>query len=445
MTSSVADTGISSSPDVAASSANASASLDIAIAGAGIAGLAAAIGLRRAGHKVTIFERSSFNHEVGAAIHVCPNASRVLLSWGFDPKRARLIVCRSGLFANAGTMEPFHYEQYGDIERVYSASWFLSHRVDLHNELKLLATRDEGPGEPVKIRLGAKVTGIDPSLGTVTLENGSTHKSDLVVGADGVHSMASSLVPSHGTPAAATGHSAYRFLIPTEELLADEETRPIFEGKDGQFYIFVGEKNRLVIYPCRNNELQNFVMIHSDNDKRISQEGWNISAKVADLLDECKSFHPSLLAVCRKAQDLNLWKLLYREPIQKWYEERLVLVGDAAHPMLPHQGQGGAQSIEDGAALGVLFSRFPAFTTAEDLDKTIGERLQGFESVRKDRASLMQIFSNAGQDEAEKILKDARRFLKDGVKAPANQTEIRAINFGHDVVGESERVLSGLV
>lgn len=82
------------------------------------------------------------------------------------------------------------------------------------------------------------------------------------------------------------------------------------------------------------------------------------------------------------------------------------------------QGQGGAQSIEDGGALGILFSRLPPLTTADDLDKTIAERLQGFESVRKDRASLMQIYSNAGQDESEKIREEAMKFLKKGATVP---------------------------
>lgn len=83
------------------------------------------------------------------------------------------------------------------------------------------------------------------------------------------------------------------------------------------------------------------------------------------------------------------------------------------------QGQGGAQSIEDGAALGILFSSLPPFTTAEDLDSTIAARLQGFESVRKNRASVMQIYSNAGQDEPEKIRDEARKFLPEEVKVPS--------------------------
>ena len=114
----------------------------------------------------------------------------------------------------------------------------------------------------------------------------------------------------------------------------------------------------------------------------------------------------------------------------------------------PDQGQGGAQSIEDGAAIGILFSRLPPFTTADDLDKKIAERLQGFESVRKDRASAMQIFSNSGQDESEKIRDEAMKFLKDGATVPSESPSVcrwhpsRPANVQSAICSESRRVLS---
>ena len=130
------------------------------------------------------------------------------------------------------------------------------------------------------------------------------------------------------------------------------------------------------------------------------------------------------------------------------------------------QGQGGAQSIEDGAAIGILFSRLPQYYRA-NLDAEIARRLSAFEDVRKARASLMQIYSNAGQDEAEKIRDEAVRFLGPGVKVPseyswccnwstfkaanecpsifaANQADFLEFNFGFDVIKESEAVLARL-
>lgn len=154
---------------------------------------------------------------------------------------------------------------------------------------------------------------------------------------------------------------------------------------------------------------------------------------------------------------MKLWKLLYRQPIPTWHRGRLLLIGDAAHPMLPRkspqptllgthghpsrhlchhihlhhritrafkltdprtdQGQAGAQSIEDGAAIGVLLQGL--HRDSPKLGDEIERRLEAFELVRRKRASLMQIFSNAGQDEAEKIRDEAARLLGDGLKVPS--------------------------
>lgn len=103
-----------------------------------------------------------------------------------------------------------------------------------------------------------------------------------------------------------------------------------------------------------------------------------------------------------------------------------LLVSDIERCLLV-QGQGGAQSIEDGAALGILFSRLPPLTTAEDLDRTIATRLQGFECVRKDRASVMQLYSSSGQVESESIRDEAMKFLKEGVQVPGQSLSCLAV------------------
>ena len=122
----------------------------------------------------------------------------------------------------------------------------------------------------------------------------------------------------------------------------------------------------------------------------------------------------------RNADEIKLWKLLYRPPISVWTKDRAVLIGDASHPMLPRklfheryvmrancrkdQGQGGAQAIEDGAALGALLSKLGSV-------EEVPTRLHLFQELRKNRAAAIQIFSNAGQDEAEKIQAEAQKYV----------------------------------
>lgn len=132
--------------------------LNAIIVGGGIAGFSAAISLRRAGHNVRIYERSSFNNEIGAAIHVPPNASRALLAWGLDPRGAKFVTVKSSFRANAKTLERFHVgTTESEVPVKYGSPWFFAHRVDLHEELKRLATEPKGQGEPVEVHLRSEV------------------------------------------------------------------------------------------------------------------------------------------------------------------------------------------------------------------------------------------------------------------------------------------------
>lgn len=132
--------------------------LDIAIVGAGIAGLSAGVSLRRAGHTVTIYERSALNDEVGAAINVPPNAARPLLGWGLDPVAARFVLVKGIAMVNPFSLEQMHLVPVGDwVAQKFGAPFYFAHRVDLHQSLKALATEQGTPGRPVTIRLKAEV------------------------------------------------------------------------------------------------------------------------------------------------------------------------------------------------------------------------------------------------------------------------------------------------
>lgn len=132
--------------------------LDVVIVGAGIAGLSAAVSLRRAGHRVRIFERSALNNELGAAIHVPPNAARVLEAWGLDPVAMRLVTVRGISLGEGSSRRELNFTPMGDwVRSKYGKPFYFSHRVDLHDALRTMAVKPDDIGIPAEICLSQEV------------------------------------------------------------------------------------------------------------------------------------------------------------------------------------------------------------------------------------------------------------------------------------------------
>lgn len=368
--------------------------LNIVISGAGIGGLYAAISLRRAGHKVTVLERSSFAQELGAAVHLAPNSNGLLR--------------RVGIYAESFGANPslkfVEYKHTGEHTRtvpnaapIFQHPWLLAHRVRLHDKLRKLATDEAGDGTPVKLVLGTKVEKIDPAEATVVTKSGETFKGDLVVGADGVHSSARRFIPGgEHVKAFDSGKSAFRFMIPSKRAREDPLAQKFVQGP-GELVMWMGHDRRVVMYPTINNEELNFVCIHPSGETKASGD-WNNDTSVESMLSVFESFNDGVKALLRLADPttLRVWNLLDMEKLPSFVEGRLALIGDAAHPFTPHQGQGAGMAIEDGASLAVML---PLGTRREE----IPERLQLYNQARYDRAHMIQNFSRiVGQDENER-------------------------------------------
>ncbi|KAL6229727.1 hypothetical protein BDW75DRAFT_249355 [Aspergillus navahoensis] len=377
--------------------------LKVVVVGAGLGGLGAAIALNRAGHDVLVFEQSRFLHEVGAAIHMAPNVCRILQSWGVDMEALQAVECKAIKLWNAqGNFVSTIVEQLN-----IPGAWLLTHRVDLHNALRAAAAKEVN-GRRVQIRLSARVASVDADAGVVTLEDGSAYSADLVVGADGIHSKTVKAVTGAERKKESTGQSCFRCVVPVSKLRANPLTAPLLEkmGLDAT-HAFAGSDRRLVMYPCRRGTLLNVAGIHpSDAMARTENSSWLDSGNLEDMLATYRDFCPELQEICRQAEDIKLWSLASRQPPPTFVKGRLALLGDAAHPTLPHQGQGGAQSIEDGAALGALFT--PDTTPAQ-----VPEQLGLYNKARYAHSITVMMMSLRPNEQRAEMLDELRRYVSD--------------------------------
>jgi 2-polyprenyl-6-methoxyphenol hydroxylase-like FAD-dependent oxidoreductase len=240
------------------------------------------------------------------------------------------------------------------------------------------------------------------SSATVFLEDGRRIQGDLVIGSDGVHSVTRKKVAGGDVKPHGSGKSAFRFLI-SRKAAQDDPVTSKFVQKPGELIIWYGADRRVVVYPTTNNELLNFVCIHPESESEAGDDAWNTRGNYEKMLQVYEGFDPALLALLKKADvdGLKVWKLLDMEVLPTWVNKRLALLGDAAHPFLPHQGQGAGCAIEDAASLAVVL---PEDTSRDE----IAARLQLYEKIRIKRANLLQEFSRvAGYDLRETVKFDS--------------------------------------
>ncbi|KAJ3869315.1 FAD/NAD-P-binding domain-containing protein [Lentinula novae-zelandiae] len=363
----------------------------VAICGGGLCGLACAVALSRAGISVTVFEASSFSQEAGAGVGLGPNAVRALKGLGiFDA-----ILARSDqpepiprLFGFVSAKDPhdsiFSYETKCDdpVALAIYRPAFLDAVVELL--------------DPSIIQFRKRCTSIDVSKDgkhVMHFADSTTHETDLIIGADGIRSVARRFVIGElvKDPLIYPNTAAYRGLVPTEDLrragVQTELTRrPL---------CFLGLDKHMICFPIKGATVINIVVFLSDYDKPPQSElpyPWVESVSQEELKEHCKDWGHDPKIILDHLKNPSKWSIHALDPLQNYVRDKVVLVGDASHAMLPHLGAGAGQGFED------VFVLVQLLTHPRTEKSNLSNVLARYNDVRPPRANdVLRASARAGR------------------------------------------------
>jgi salicylate hydroxylase len=337
---------------------------NIAIVGGGIGGLFAANALIAQEFQVSVYEQAPALGEVGAGVFLTPNSVRQLERVGLGPaveKWGARVGPGSRYFRHDGS--PIAPVQVTD-----SSGWnatFGMHRADL---VELLA---EALPDNV-VHTGHRCTGFEQrdDVARVSFSNGAIAEADVIVAADGIHSELRPYVFPPSNPVF-SGSVAYRGVLPLER---------IPDWPTDSWLMWLGKGKHFLTFPVRAGQLVNYVgFVPAD---RQMKESWSSPGDPNVLRREFAGWDPRIESLLQQVEMTFRWALYDREPLPTWTRGRLTLLGDAAHPMLPHLGQGANQSIEDGMALATILARADR--------TTVRAALTAYERLRRERVAQVQ-------------------------------------------------------
>lgn len=330
------------------------------IAGGGIGGLAAAIALRAAGLEVEVMERANVHREIGAAVVIWPNGTRALRSLGVEP--AWLEVRQMSLMRSDGRL--LTAPPVAALASRYGSGMMLVHRAELHAAL-LHALGGEA------VRMGAEVGGFwETASGVrVRLAGGGEAEADLLIGADGLRSAVRGQLIGDGQPDY-RGFTAWRGEVPAGRVEVEPGSGRNWWGRGGEFLAFPMTQGRLYWAGTANAP---------------ARAGPGPGGHKQDVLERFAGWHPDIVSMVQATDAGAILRtdIYDRPPLRSWSRGRVTLLGDAAHPMTPSQGQGACQALEDAVELGRSFVGASA----------VGEAMAAYERARVRRANRVVTLS----------------------------------------------------
>jgi len=348
--------------------------MKVAVVGGGIGGLVLGLALRERGISFDLYEQAEELREVGAAVALSANGTRELRRLGVGELVESVSVVPSALVIRRGdtgrVIADHPIGRDGTYEATFGAPYYGLHRVAL---LQALAERFGSDG----LHLSRRCVRVEerPSGAELHFADGASAAADLVVGADGVHSVIRPHVAG-SIRATFSGTVGYRGLVPVEDIPSLPDPTPL------QFW--AGPGRHLLHYAIDGGKTINFLAVVRVPE--WTNDAWMEECQVSDAVDAFAGWHPAVTEMVGAPDAGARWALHDIEPLERWHTDRVVLMGDAAHAMVPHQGQGAGQTIEDAIALADCLADDPAFA------------LQRYAERRRKRTAAVQKLSRRTAD-----------------------------------------------
>ncbi|HEX4395674.1 MAG TPA: FAD-dependent monooxygenase [Mycobacterium sp.] len=370
----------------------------IAIIGAGIGGLTLGLLLRQRGLVAAIYDQADELGEVGAAVALAANGTRVLRRLGLGEQLATYSVEPTKvLYRHWSTGHTIvEHEMGARYNERYGAEFFGIHRIHLQ---QVLATAWGDANLHLNSRLLELRERPDGST-RLLFANGNSVDAELVIGADGVHSVVRKWVLGDSCEAMYSETSGFRGLVPVDALPAMSDPMA--------FQLWLGPGGHFLHYPISGDTL-NFLAV-APGPVPWSNPTWRADEAAGTALEVFKAWHPAVREMIAAVEQSPRWALFSLPPLQRWSRGNVVLLGDAAHAMLPHEGQGANQAIEDAAAL----SAFVAATDRSGVAQALGR----YERLRRPRTRFIQHSSWVNSDVFH---------IPDGVQADQRNTRLQSL------------------
>jgi 3-hydroxybenzoate 6-monooxygenase len=347
----------------------------VLVAGGGIGGLAAALALARKGFRSVVLEQAPQFGEIGAGIQIAPNAWHALdaLGVGGLVKKEAVFIERLLMFDGVSGERVIDIPLDERFAKRFGNPYAVTHRADIHGSL---LDGCKALPEMIELRTNTRVSGFRNEGGAVVVEvaGAASLRGTALVAADGGRSVIRESVVGDALPPA-TGHMCYRAVLDIDRVPQDLRLPAAT--------LWAAHNTHIVHYPLRGWKLFNLVATVIG---KHTSGGHNEPATPDEVLALFSHYCDEPLKLMRTPKEFRRWMLLYRQPVGHWAQDRVALLGDAAHFMLQYMAQGAAMAMEDAVCLGLC---------AHEADGDFPAAFRNYQEKRLVRATRVQISANS--------------------------------------------------